>query len=596
MGIKLRSELDNKYKWDLSSIIKDESELDTIFNNIKSKFGEISNYRSKLNDEKALLACLNFETEISVQIGNLLVYTRMRLDEDGSNMYIQGLCDQAEQLSVNFSSAASYIMPELALCDESYLRKVLNMNEFEDYSYSIESIIRQKKYILSEKEEKLLAESQSFSDMFHDAFNMYDSVDIKFAPIKSENSKLPMSHGLYGLYMQDPSPTIRKRAFISMFDAYVKNINTITQLYGGNVKKDCFYAKVRGYNSALQMALKGENVEVEVYDRLIDSVHKALPIMAKYYRLRAKYLSLKKLNVYDLHVSIIEGVNVSLSYEEAYELVKTALMPLGDEYNTLLTNAHDNKWIDVYENKNKRSGAYSWGTYTSHPYVLLNYNSTTHDVFTIAHELGHAMHSYYSNKWQPFAKAGYEIFVAEVASTVNEVLLLKHLMANAKGDEYTFLASYYMDMFRTTVFRQTQFAEFEMRAHGDYEAGKSITPESLSETYKDLFKQYYPGVNDGNDMIKYEWARIPHFYRSFYVYKYATGLVSAVCIANAIINEGQPAVDRYKRFLSLGGSMSPTEILKVAGVDLDTSRPYEIMVDEMERCMKILEESLPHNK
>lgn len=357
-------------------------------------------------------------------------------------------------------------------------------------------------------------------------------------------------------------------------------------LYIGNVKKNVFYSQVKKYKSCLDRATAGEDVPMSVYSKLLECIDGGLKGLHDYMQYRRKALGYKELHMYDLHVPLVEGSEKAVEYEEAAKIVKEALLPLGDEYQKLLDKAFNEGWIDVFENKGKRSGAYSWGCYDSHPYVLLNYQKTTHDVFTIAHELGHAMHSYYSNTTQPFAKAEYKIFVAEVASTVNEVLLLRHLLKSAEGDEKKYLLSYLLDMYRTTIFRQTQFAEFEYQAHKLAEEGEALNAQVLSSLYMKLNEKYYK--TDGvvmDELIQYEWARIPHFYNAFYVYKYSTGMISAICIAEDILTNGQKAVDKYKEFLKAGGSMSPVDILKLAGVDLTTDKPYN-------QAMKVFDETL----
>ena len=361
-----------------------------------------------------------------------------------------------------------------------------------------------------------------------------------------------------------------------MFNAYKDMINTIASIYIGNVKKNVFYSQVRGYENCLDRATSGEDVSIDVYYKLLDCVEDSIPLLHRYLRYRRRELGCNTLQMYDLHVPITGGDSLSVEYEESCEIVKNALKPLGEEYGNLLDEAFNEGWIDVCENKGKASGAYSSGCYGCHPYVLLNYQKTTHDVFTIAHELGHAMHTYYSNANQSYPKADYKIFVAEVASTVNEVLLLRHLLSKAEGEQKKYLLSYLLDMFRTTVFRQTQFAEFEYEAHKMAEEGKPMSAEALCEVYYKLNKKYYGAIGVSNtELIQYEWARIPHFYDAFYVYKYATGLISAFCIADNILKNGESAVADYKKFLKAGSSMSPVEILKLAGVDLTTDEPYE---------------------
>ena len=403
---------------------------------------------------------------------------------------------------------------------------------------------------------------------------MFDNADVRFDSVRDEEGrKVALTHGKYSEMMMSGDRRVRRAAYRSMFGAYQKMINTIGALYLGNLEKDDFYAHFRGYQSALEMAMDGENVDVRAYQNLLDSVNGGIPALRKYLRTRKKMLGVSRLTMYDMHVPVVSGADLKLSYEEAYDLVIRALSCLGDDYVGLLKKARTEGWIDVYETENKRSGAYSWGTYSSHPCVLLNYKPTTHDVFTIAHELGHAMHSYKSDAAQPYPKAGYEIFVAEIASTVNEMLLFRYLLKESKADR-AYLLSYLADMFRTTFFRQTMFAEFELLAHGRVEENGTVTPSELCEIYAGLNKKYY-GSEPTDELISYEWARIPHFYNSFYVYKYATGIVSAAAISKDIFEGKEGALEGYMRFLSLGGSKPPLEILKEAGVDLTTSAPFE---------------------
>ena len=383
----------------------------------------------------------------------------------------------------------------------------------------------------------------------------------------------------------------RKTCFKAYYGAYRSLLNVITAAYAGNVKKDIFYKTARGYESCLAMALSGEDVPPVVYENLIASVHGALPVLHRYISLRGEVLGLDRQHMYDIYAPLVEEADIRLSYDESYEEVVKGLAPLGEEYGRLLRRAHDERWIDVYENTGKRSGAYSTGVYDTHPYVLLNYQPTTGELFTVAHEMGHSIHTYKSNAAQPYAKSSYTIFLAEIASTVNEVLLLKHLYAGTQDKKLKkFLLNYYMDMFRTTLFRQTQFAEFEEIAHKKAESGEPLTRENLSEAYYGLNKAYYGDGIVHDKEIAIEWARIPHFYRSFYVYKYATGIVSAVSIACAILEEGEPAVRRYFRFLESGGKTCPVDILKEAGVDLTSRAPFERAMREFADTLREFEE------
>ena len=570
--VKLRNQIEDKYKWDLTPMFASDEKWQEEFDALSAKLPMLDEYAGRLDCEENILACLKLSDELSASYGELYVYAYQRRDEDAGVAKYCAMCDKIDALGVKFGEKSAYITPELTALDGEFLLALSRKEEFADYDYQLCEIVRRKQHTLSAAEEKLLAGVGLFSDGFHDAFNMFDSLDVKFRPVRDEDGRrVEMSHGVYSKLLSSSDRKVRKAAFNSMFAAYGDMLHTVGQLYAGNVKKDWFFARARKYPDCLTRAMSGENVPRVVYDNLIKSVHGGLKYLHGYMGWRAEKMGLAKLHMYDLHVPVVSEYKLSVSYEEACEIVKKALAPLGEEYLSHIREAMENRWIDVYENKGKRTGAYSWGTYRSHPYVLLNYNGTAHDVFTIAHELGHSMHSYYSDKNQPSSKAQYEIFVAEVASTVNEVLLLKYMLEHSRDEqEREYLLTYYLDMFRTTLFRQTQFAEFEEKAHALAEKDMPVTCDALNEEYLKINKLYY-GKNVVSDkQIAWEWARIPHFYRSFYVYKYATGLTSAVSIARGILSGGEKEKEGYMKFLSAGGSMPPVEILKLAGVDLTT--------------------------
>ena len=588
--VKLRNQIEDKYKWDLTPMFASDEKWQEEFDALSAKLPMLDEYAGKLDCEENILACLKLSDELSASYGELYVYAYQRRDEDAGVAKYCAMCDKVDALGVKFGEKSAYITPELTALDGEFLLALSRKEEFADYDYQLCEIVRRKQHTLSAAEEKLLAGVGLFSDGFHDAFNMFDSLDVKFRPVRDEDGRrVEMSHGVYSKLLASSDRKVRKAAFNSMFAAYGDMLHTVGQLYAGNVKKDWFFARARKYPDCLTRAMSGENVPRIVYDNLIKSVHGGLKYLHGYMGWRAEKMGLAKLHMYDLHVPVVSEYKLSVSYEEACEIVKKALAPLGEEYLSHIREAMENRWIDVYENKGKRTGAYSWGTYRSHPYVLLNYNGTAHDVFTIAHELGHSMHSYYSDKNQPSSKAQYEIFVAEVASTVNEVLLLKYMLEHS-GDEQEreYLLTYYLDMFRTTLFRQTQFAEFEEKAHALAEKDMPVTCDALNEEYLKINKLYY-GKNVVSDkQIAWEWARIPHFYRSFYVYKYATGLTSAVSIARGILSGGEKEKEGYMKFLSAGGSMPPVEILKLAGVDLTTEVPFENAMREMADTLGLL--------
>ena len=556
MQVKQRNEIDNKFKWHLEDIFESNDAWEEAFFATEELIPQIARFNGQLTNNDNIFDCLTLTTKIGHELSRLYQYARMRRDEDSRETVYQGMTDRAEMLLVKFSSLSSFISPELTALPVEKLEELRDSKKFSDYSVTFEELIRDRNITLSKKEEKLLSEMHLFSGNAQEVFTMFDNADVKFAPIENESGdKIEMSHGVYSMMMQNPDQEMRKKAFESMFNAYKDYINTLAVNYGGNIKKNWFYAKVRGFNTALDYSMYNENVPATCY--------KQLPI--------------------------IKEQNLALPYEEAVETVKEALKVMGEEYSDILASAFEDGWVDVYENKGKRSGAYSWGCYGVHPFVLLNYHETTHDIFTIAHEMGHALHSYYSNATQCEEKAGYKIFVAEIASTVNEVLLLKHLLKTATGEFRKYLLSYYLDMFRTTLFRQTMFSEFEVAAHTMVENGVPVTADALSNAYYELNKKYYGDAVNHNDLIRYEWARIPHFYRSYYVYKYATGITTAVTIADNILTYGEEYFAKYRKFLSAGGSLAPLDIIRLADVDLETSAPYEKAMSEFDKTLKELE-------
>lgn len=594
MKLKNRQDIPDAYKWRLEDIFPSDEAWEECFFATQERVPKISSFADRLADGDALFDCLTFATSVSHDISRLYQYARMRRDEDTRKTVYQGMSDRAEMLSVKYSTLAAFITPELVELPTERLKELAASKRFADYSVMLEEVIRNKNIILSKKEEKLLRETGLFAETTDEVFSMFDNADVKFQPVKDEKGNtVEMSHGMYSLLLQSPDREVRKAAFESMFGAYRDHINMLAANYAGNVKKDWFYAKVRGFSSALDYSMYCENVPPTCYRKLLSAVDKGTKSLHKYVALRRRVLG-GELNMYDLHVPIVDEAKIAMPYEKAVETVKTALKVMGKEYSDILASAFRDGWVDVYENKGKRSGAYSWGCYGVHPFVLLNYTETTHDVFTIAHELGHSLHSYYSNANQPEPKAGYEIFVAEIASTVNEVLLLKHLLKTADGELRKYLLSYYLDMFRTTLFRQTMFSEFEVAAHEMVEKGEPVTAEGLCEVYYALNKKYYGRAVKHNEFIRYEWARIPHFYSSYYVYKYATGLTAAVTIADNLLTYGADYFAKYRKFLSAGGSLPPLDILRLADVDLETDEPYDRAMkefadtlDELEKCFDL---------
>lgn len=584
-----RKKVNDRYKWKVSHIVENDEVWNEKFQAIVAEFQILPTYKGKLGDDATLLEFLKKQDELTIELIKLYLYAHMNSDADTRDDNYQQMQRRIQSALVMISSSLSFVETEICLRSEEQLLALSEKPEFSDYSYMLEKLAKDKKHVLSEEVEKVLADVGSFSGGFREAFSMFDNADVKFKKITIDGVETEMSHGVYGYALQSGDQATRQAAFESMFGAYKDHINTIAALYGNHVKKDAFYAKTKKYDSCLSMALEQNDVDPAAYENLIKTVDENCKYMHKYMAFRKKALGVEKLNMWDLYTSIVKDVDIAVPYEKAYKMVKEALKPLGEEYQGLLTEAYENGWIDVCETKGKRSGAYSTSTYGCHPFVLLNYQQTSHDIFTIAHELGHAMHSHYSQENQPFSKSDYVIFVAEIASTVNEVLMLKYLISKTKDVEMKkYLLSYYLDMFRTTLFRQTMFAEFELEAHKLAEADAPITANALSEIYYNLNKKYYGKAVTHNDLIRYEWARIPHFYTSFYVYQYATGITAAISIANNILKNGEKAFKGYKQFLSAGGSMPPIEILKLAGVDLTTEEPFKVAMKEFKDTLNEL--------
>ncbi len=587
---KLRNEIDKQYQWDLSAIYPDQATFEKDICSVKALIQDLTALCEKTTefDVDKAIEVLDLDTKASKYIENLYIYTHLKSDEDASNSDSRALASKIEMLATEYSSAASFISPALASLTDDQLDEVAKRNQ--NYSRITDAVKREKAHCLSDKEEKLLAESGSFVNDFKNIFMLFNNADIKFDPVKDENGELKeLTHGSYSDFLQSKDQRVRRDAFMSVYKAYREHINFLAANYYAHVKKNVFSAKIRKYNSPIEMALYGEEISEKTYRTLLKAVEKGLPSLHEYISMRKKLVG--DLHMYDLHFPLFEG-GKGQPYEEAYKTVYKALAPMGENYQKLFLDAKTAGWIDVYENKGKRSGAYSWGAYGTHPYVLLNHSESLSDVFTLAHEMGHALHTYFSNENMPFEKAGYVIFVAEVASTVNEVLLLKNLLKTATGEDKKALLSYYLDMFRTTMFRQTQFSEFEAYAHDQVNEGNPLTVNSLSDFYYNLNKKYYGEDVVHDDDIRYEWARIPHFFTSFYVYKYATGFVSAVSIASAIEKGDTKRRENYLKMLSMGGSIPPLDLLRVAGVDLETDTPYEQAIQEFQNTLKQLEEMI----
>ena len=569
MQAQKRSEIDAKYKWKLEDIFADNEAWEAEFAEVEAMLPALSALKERIADNvDTMRDGLQKIDRASWMLERLFVYARMRRDEDSADSVYQGLASRAQNLAVRLSGALSFLDPLLLSLDEQTLSAYIHAPELTDYSFMLENLLRSKAHVLDEKSERLLSMAGDFSDGAQEIFTMLDNADLKFGEVEHEGRVYPITHAKYMELMQSPDRALREKVYRKYYEAFSGHINTIAATYSTAVKKDIFYAKARGYESARNKALFADNVPPAVYTDLIDTVHENLGTMYDYLRLRGRALGIKNLEMYDVYAPLVPEVDAQYTYEQAQDIVVEALGALGEDYTGMLRRAYADGWIDVYETPGKRSGAYSWGVYGTHPYVLLNHRSDLDSVFTLAHELGHAMHTFYSDGAQPYAKAGYAIFVAEVASTVNEILLTKHLLRTVSDPALKkYVLNHYIDQFRTTVLRQTMFAEFEMQAHAKAERGEALTVEALNGLYFDLNRLYY-GKEMGDDpTIQYEWARIPHFYTAFYVYKYATGFSCASAIVRKL--ETEPGMlAKYKAFLQAGGSDYPMEILKKAGIDV----------------------------
>jgi oligoendopeptidase F len=596
-SIPKRDEIPREYKWELEAIYASNELWEKDYIRVKEMAEALSAYRETMGESaEQLLECLNLNTEMSRLFEKTYVYAHMRSHEDSTDSFYQALADRVDSLGVTVGSASSFIVPGILAIPDEKLDGFLKESEgLSFYKRYLDEIRRLRPHVLSANEEQLLAMTGEIIQAPETIFGMLNNADIKFPYIKDEGgNEVELTKGRYIQFMESSDRRVRKDAFDGMYSTYSKQKNTLAALLNANVKANIFSSRARKYASAREESLFADNVPVSVYDNLIAAIHDNLELMYRYVRLRKRMLGLDELHMYDLYVPMVKEVKMEIPFEEAKKMVKDGLQLLGKEYIQDLEKGFESGWIDVYENEGKRSGAYSWGCYDSHPYVLLNHTDTLNNMFTLAHEMGHALHSYYSDSNQPYIYAQYKIFVAEVASTLNEALVMNHLLNTTEDKQKKlYLLNYYMEQFRTTVYRQTMFAEFEKLIHEKAEAGEALTAENLCSMYKELNVKYYGPDIVIDDYIAMEWARIPHFYSSFYVYKYATGFSAAISIAQQIISEGQPAVDRYLQFLKSGGSDYPIELLKLANVDMSTTEPvnnalklFGSLIDQMEELLE----------
>lgn len=592
MGID-RKDIDDKYKWKIDLMYSSKESIDKDISKIKSYINEIKEYKGKLSQSKEnMYEALNIYEKASQLLQNLYVYTHMKQHEDTRINENQAMATKTDMLSTELSTASSYMVPEIIAIDESKLKEYLEDEKLSFYKKYIEEILREKPHTLSEKEEEILAAVSDLTSVPENAYDMLSYADMDFPKIENEDGEMvKLTHSNFSTFLKSKNNKVRKNAFDAMYKTYDKYKNTFASMLYGGIKSEIFYSKTRKYESALYASLFQDDISVDVYNNLIKAVDENLDTLNRYVDIKKKFLGLEDIHMYDLYVPLTESFDMKIPYEEAQEIVLNALKPLGEEYLGLIKRAFEENWIDVYENEGKQGGAYSWGSYDSHPYILMNYKDDLNSLFTLIHELGHSMHSYYSKKTQPYLYSGYKIFVAEVASTLNELLLINYLLEKADSkEERVYLLNYYLEQFRTTVYRQTMFAEFEKLTHASVEEGNPLTAKEFNDIYYDLNKKYYGNSTVVDEQIALEWARIPHFYSNFYVYKYATGFSAASALSKQILEEGETAVSRYKEFLKSGGSDYPLNQLRAAGVDMEKKESvdealsvFADLVDELEK-------------
>ena len=586
-----RKEISNEYKWDLDKMYPNKEAIEADIAYIKEGLSKIARYKGKLSaSSDNLYEALKLMEDISRKLSHYYVYTHMKHHEDTRNNENLAESSKSEMMSTDLSKATAYIVPEIISMDEGLLETYMKDERLGHYRKMIDEILRDKPYTLSDKEEEIMAAASELAGIPENTYEMLSYADMKFPEITDEDgNKVRLDMFNYSKFIKSKDRRVRQEAFEAEFETYKKYSNTMASTLFGCIKAEIFNSSIRKYPSALFACLYADNISLDVYNNLIESIHENIPALDKYIGLKKKYFGLDEVHMYDLYVPMAEDFKMEISYEEAQEIIIKALEPMGQDYTGLIKRAFDEKWIDVYENEGKRGGAYSWGSYDSHPYILMSYNNDLNSMFTLIHELGHSMHSYLSHESQPYLYSSYKIFVAEVASTVNENLLIKYLLKNAKSyEEKIYLLNYYLEQFRTTVYRQTLFAEFEKISHERVEAGQPMTAKDFTEIYYDLNKLYYGGSCNVDELVGIEWARIPHFYSNFYVYKYATGFLAASVLSNMILNE-EGAVPRYIEFLRSGGSEYPLDQLRHAGVNMEEKsavdgalKVFADLVDELE--------------
>lgn len=575
-----RSEVSVEDTWRLEDIYSSNDEWEKEFKEVKELIPQVKDFMGKLNQSSdKLYEALSFQDELLQKLSKLYTYAHMRYDQDTTDSFYQGLDDRIKNLYSQAASALAFIVPEILTIEEQTINSYLEeKQELKLYRHALDEINLQRPHVLSAEQEALLAQAGEILNASSTTYGMLNNADLEFPSIKDENGEeVEITHGRYIRFLESEDQGIRRDAFKAVYSTYGKFQNTFASTLSGTVKKDNFSAQVRNYESARHAALSANNIPETVYENLVETVNAHLPLLQRYIKLRKKVLGVDELHMYDLYTPLVKNVKMKISFEAAKDMILKGLSPLGQEYIDVLNEGFENRWVDVHENKGKRSGAYSSGSYGTNPYILMNWQDNVNNLFTLAHEFGHSVHSYYTRKTQPYAYGGYSIFVAEVASTCNEALLNDYLLKTTEDpQERLYLLNHYLEGFRGTVFRQTMFAEYEHLIHKKAQNNEPLTPEILSKEYYELNKKYFGEENLVLDEeIGLEWARIPHFYYNYYVFQYATGYSAATALSKQILEEGEPAVTRYLEFLKAGSSDYPIEVLKKAGVDMTSKKPIE---------------------
>ena len=595
-----REEVPTELTWDLTSIFATDEAWEQEFAEVQAMLGQADRYKGKVAEgAKGLFETLQFSDQVGQRFGKLYVYSHLKHDQDTTNSKYQAMDSRVKSLGAKLSAALSFITPEILALDEATIEKyVADNDELKLYEQSLKELNLGRPHILSAEKEELLAQLSEVSNASGQIFSALNNADIEFPKVKNdEGEEVPLTHGSYISFLESDNREVREGAFKAMYETYGKFRNTFASTLSGNVKAQNADAKIRNYQSARHAAMSNNFIPEKVYDQLISTIHDNLHLLHRYVSLRKQVLGLEELHMYDLFTPLVKEAKMDMPYDSAKKVMVESFAPLGKEYQETVQKGLDSRWVDVLENKGKRSGAYSSGTFGTNPYVLMNWQNNMDNLFTLAHEFGHSMHSYYTRANQPYPYASYSIFVAEVASTCNEELLFDHLLNTLEDPQQKiYLLNHWLDGFRGTVFRQTMFAEFEHIIHEMDRNGEALTAEKLTEVYYNLNKQYFGDAMVVDEEIGLEWARIPHFYYNYYVYQYATGQSAATALSKQILEEGQPAVDRYiNNFLKAGCSNFPIEVLKAAGVDMESPAPIAEACKVFEEKLNELEKLLLNN-